>query len=104
MNHKIIDITTHPKYKDYTTNDWIMHFIEYYGQCDGGHHKQWTLDQIVRIIKGTPIIIKQYDHFKNETIDTGEPSQKYLDWVEERLGAKIGNGDYEYGYDEGIAP
>lgn len=89
-------------YKDYTITDWIMFFIEQYGQCDGGHHKQWTLDQIVRIIKGTPIISK-YNQ-EEEIISTGEPSKEYLIWVDKMMGNQDENGDYEFWYDTGIAP
>ena len=27
-----------------------LNFIERYGGFDGGHHKQWVLDQLVRIL------------------------------------------------------
>jgi hypothetical protein len=107
MNEKVIDISNHPIYKNYTKNDWVMWFIENRGQYDGGHHKQWCLDQIVRIIKGTPIVVKEYTRYNGDIdfdITTGESSAKYLAWVEHMLGDEDENGDYEYSYDEGIAP
>lgn len=29
-----------------------IEFIFEYGNIDGGHHKQWTLDQVARILAG----------------------------------------------------
>jgi hypothetical protein len=86
----------------------VMYFIECYGQYDGGHHKQWTLDQIARIVKGTPIIVKLAkwdDGTENYRVSTGEPSNEYLEWAKEMLGEyNEDDEEYEYGYDEGIAP
>ena len=54
--------------------------IYLYGGIDGGHHKQWVLDQVVRILLG----------------------DKYTDWVTEY--SKDDLGDFVYEWDEGIAP
>jgi hypothetical protein len=54
--------------------------IERYGGIDGAHHKQWVLDQVVRILTG----------------------RKYKAWVKEM---KAGDdGPETYSWDEGIAP
>lgn len=29
-----------------------LEFIQRYGGTDGGHHKQWVLDQVVRLLLG----------------------------------------------------
>ena len=29
-----------------------MEFISRYGYIDGGHHKQWVLDQVARVLLG----------------------------------------------------
>ena len=51
-----------------------------YGSIDGAHHKDWVLDQVVRILA----------------------SPNYERWVEE---AKAGeDGPETYSYSEGIAP
>jgi len=42
----------------YTKEDWAMYFIGSYGQINGAHHKNWVLDQVARILKGTPVIVK----------------------------------------------
>ena len=47
-----------------------------YGQIDGGHHKMWVIDQMVRVLLG----------------------DGYEKWVEEY------EGDDEYEWDVGIAP
>lgn len=55
-------------------------------------------------MKGTPIIIKiaKWDNGLEEyRINTGEPSQEYLDWVVEMCDGEDGN---TYDYNEGIAP
>jgi len=102
-----IKSTNGTPYEGFGPTEWAMQFIEFYGQIDGGHHKQWVLDQVVRILHGTPIILflAKWDDGKQEfRYYTGEPSQAYLDWVEEMLGEVDEDGNYEYGYEEGCAP
>ena len=92
-------------HKGYTEKDWALYFIERYGQYDGGHHKQWTLDQIVRVLKGTPVIIVQasWDNGQKEwRVATGKPSKEYKKWVKDMCKGEDGPNTYEY--DEGIAP
>lgn len=48
--------------------------IEEYGGIDGGHHKQWLLDQIVRILAG-----KDYPHWVGEYED-GEDGASTYSW------------------------
>jgi hypothetical protein len=50
------------------------------GAFDGGHHKQWVIDQMVRILAGAD----------------------YLKWVAEHCDGEDGPDTYEW--DEGIAP
>ena len=93
-------------YSSYTPLDWAMKYIGNYGQIDGGHHKLWVLDQVARILMGTPILLKlaKWDNGQCEyRYDTGKPSKAYLDWVEDMKG-DIVDGEDEYGYDKGIAP
>lgn len=51
-----------------------------YGGCDGGHHKQWVLDQVVQILTG----------------------DFYEDWLKLYEVGKDGPKTYEW--DKGIAP
>ncbi len=105
-----VDIAQTP-YANYTPSNWAMAFVESYGQIDGSHHKQWVLDQVARILLGTPVVLEiarwgvDLDHIDLEEYRfwTGDPSQNYADWVEEMLGSEE-DGEFEYSYDEGIAP
>lgn len=54
-----------------------------YGQVDGGHHKVWVIDQMVRALCGS--------------------DEKYKKWVKEYCGPDPETGD-EYLWDTGIAP
>jgi hypothetical protein len=54
--------------------------ITCFGGIDGAHHKQWCLDQVVRILK----------------------AEQYEDWVEEFEDGEDGSDTYSW--DEGIAP
>lgn len=84
-----------------TSTEWALTLIGDYGQTDGAHHKQWVLDQVARVLLGTPVIVTEArwtDHAPEMRYRTGKPSKAYLAWVEEmRQGG-------EYDYDEGIAP
>jgi hypothetical protein len=102
-----VDIKNTP-YADYTDKDWAMLFIEKYGQIDGAHHKAWVLDQVARILQGTPVVVEER-RWKNGTreydFDLAEPSKEYKKWVTEMLGKYDHElQEYEYDYDEGTAP
>lgn len=59
-----------------------LSIIEEYGGIDGGHHKQWVLDQVVRALTGS--------------------DAAYQQWVKEtRQGY---DGPETYSWEEGIAP
>jgi len=107
LGTEIVDQKDTP-YKDYTPMDWAVYFIEMYGGIDGAHHKAWVLDQIARIAKGTPIVIKLAKWKNGESeyrISTGELTKEYFDWVEEMKGEYDEEyEEYEYEYDAGIAP
>ena len=85
-----------------------MMFIEKYGGIDGAHHKNWVLDQVARIYHGTPVIttLAKWDDGQYEyRYVTSEPSKEYNDWVLKMRGEFDTNTrEYEYEYDEGIAP
>ena len=51
-----------------------------YGGIDGAHHKQWVLDQVVRLLTGP----------------------RYGKWIEEHADGEDGPSTYEW--DTGIAP
>jgi hypothetical protein len=88
-------------YKGFTAKEWALLYVYSYGQIDGEHHKQWVIDQMVRILKGTPVIVKLAkwgNGCEEYRFTTGEPSKEYRQWVENY------KNKGEYSYDEGIAP
>ena len=60
--------------------DVALNLISIFGGIDGGHHKQWTLDQVVRALTGVG----------------------YEAWVKEQCDGEDGPDTYEW--DTGIAP
>lgn len=104
LGEKEVDVKDTP-YADYTPADWAIYWIERYGPYDGGHHKQWTMDQVVRILKGGQIKIKvaSWDNHKDEYRVSVEPTDEYFEWVEEMRGDPE-NEDNFYDYDEGTPP
>lgn len=102
-----VDIKDTP-FAAHTPADWALYFVSRYGQFDGGHHKAWALDQVARILKGTPVIVQERrwtDHAPEFDVTTGEPSQEYLDWVTAMKGAwDEDSEEYEYWYEEGTPP
>ena len=93
------------EYSHYKKIDWIQHWIEMYGQYDGGHHKQWVMDQCIRIRYGAKIKIRKAkwsDGTEEYRISLGRPTKKYIAWVAEMEAGE--DGPKTYTYDEGIAP
>jgi hypothetical protein len=93
------------KYTMYSKQDWSLHWIEMYGGIDGSHHKDWVIDQIARILKGTEVtlkITKWEDGTINERFNLEEPPQEYWDWVKEVKNGEDGEDSYDYEF--GIAP
>ena len=58
----------------------IIDIIYQYGGIDGEHHKQWVIDQIVRVING----------------------ENYTGWVADYKNGEDGPNTYKW--EEGIAP
>lgn len=100
-----VDIKDTP-YANHTAADWAMTYIEHYGGIDGAHHKTWVLDQVARVLKGTPMVVQKAtwdNHEPKYCFTTGEPSMEYKAWVRDMLGEQV-DGEFEYDYDKGIAP
>lgn len=93
------------KYGFFYPWDWAMLWIEKYGWIDGEHHKQWLIDQIARILKGTKVIVSlaKWDdgteEYRFNLDDNATPA--YHKWVEEMCDGEDGPNTYDY--DEGIA-
>lgn len=89
----------------YSPQDWVMLWIEKYGGIDGAHHKAWVLDHIVRILKGTKMIVKlaKWDNGQEKyRFELDEPTTEYNEWVKEMCDGE--DGPDSYSYDTGITP
>lgn len=51
----------------------VIRLIEDYGGIDGGHHKQWLIDKIIRVL------VDDYDRWVKDYC-RGEDGQKTYHW------------------------
>lgn len=85
----------------------IAHTVELildYGSIDGAHHKQWVLDQALRILTGCPLVTRmKKDHLGNPFVlqVLGE-NEEYTALIKNFCQGEEGPDDYEW--DTGIAP
>lgn len=94
-----------PHHEDRTPENWALLWIGMYGQIDGDHHKAWVLDQVARILNGTPVIATEArwkDGTKEILYCTGEAPESYRLWVHAQR--DMVDAEYKYDYSEGIAP
>ena len=114
LGEEAVDVKDAP-YASFGPADWALDFIGRLGGIDGEHHKNWVLDQVARVLLGTPVLIrvarwrdplKEWGWSREEyRIKTGEPSAEYLKWVDEQMGmADPETGEREYDYDVGTPP
>ena len=111
LGSKTIPIEETP-FADDTPTDWVMRYIIAYGGFCGEHHKTWVIDQIARILKGTPMIVQLAQWGKSETevshsewrYYTGDPSPEYLDMVAHACYDEETDDPNAYFWDVGIAP
>lgn len=78
-----------------------------YGQEDGAHHKMWVIDQMVRALTGCPLVIenKQLLDGKSFSYSYQDKSKEYEKFIKEHKGGwNKAYQEYEYDWDEGIAP
>lgn len=97
-------------YPDITPSECAMMMIECYGGIDGAHHKSWVIDQVARILCGTPVLVTMY-HYEDELgefshtehrFSTDTPSEQYNQWVVDSC--TDSDGELAWDYDCGIAP
>ena len=75
-----------------------------YGGFDGGHHKMWVIDQMVRALTDCPVEIKEAkdcNGFEYHYEAFGE-SEAYKSFIKEYCVGEDGPEDYNW--DVGIAP
>lgn len=81
-----------------------LQLIDCYGDIDGGHHKQWVLDQVVRALTDCPVrVITGTDYNGiNFCYDGPGKSAEYEQWIKSHADGEDGPNTYDW--DEGIAP
>lgn len=75
------------------------------GQCDGGHHKAYSIDQIVRALTGCPMVDQTATNVRGEdyTYRTQGESEEYQEFIKEYQGEFDEKEEmYEYEWDVGI--
>lgn len=90
MNNKYLGeenvIIENSPFKNYSKVDWAQFWIAHYGQYDGAHHKAHTLDEVMQILYGTPVIVKlaKWSNGQEEyRFSLGEKTVAYLDFINE---------------------
>jgi len=104
LGETLVEDLSNTKFANYGTTDWALYFAAY-GQEDGEHHKAWAIDQVCRVLKNTPVIVKlaKWDNGCLEyRVVTGNPSDEYLQFVSDFCNGE--DGPNTYSWDEGIAP
>jgi len=67
-----------------TKEELAIDFLSKFSHIDGSHHKAWLLDQLARILMGTPVNATKASWVSGHSelrLSTGEPSKEYLDWI-----------------------
>lgn len=81
-----------------------LDIINRYGGIDGAHHKQWCLDQVVRILTRCPKVTRTTLDHKGRpyNYETLSESREYQDWVAAHEEGE--DGPHTYPWDKGVAP
>lgn len=81
-----VDTATHPEFKDKTAVDWAIDFAVDGLLTDGAHHKHTALVQVVQVLTGTPVHVREakWEDGQHEFREVmGEPSQEYRSLLDE---------------------
>jgi hypothetical protein len=84
-----------------------LQMISDFGDTDGGHHKQWALDQVVRILTDCPEVIKESKYMigeehKTYTYTVLGTSDEYHEWLREFADGE--DGPHTYAWSIGTPP
>lgn len=90
-----------------TPDERITKALEYAaaGGCDGEHHKQWVIDQMVRALTGCPMVMVLNPSANGGAglmVEAQGESAEYRQWVADVKAGEDGPETYEW--DTGIAP
>lgn len=94
-------------FENYTKEDWCLYYCAEYGGIDGSHHKDWLIDQIVRILNDTEVIVEKYEYEDGEfeyVVNLEDASSEYWGWVKKYEQYDEETDETLYDWDEGIAP
>lgn len=81
-----------------------LRYASNFGGIDGGHHKQWVIDQMVRALTGCPMVAisaKDCNGLEYE-FEAQDESDEYRKFVADRKAGEDGPNTYDW--EEGIAP
>jgi hypothetical protein len=72
-----------------------LELADMYGNIDGGHHRKWAIDQMVRALCGCPVVKTPMEDGNGHAyeLETMEANEQYRAFVEEYEGAE---GEYEW--------
>lgn len=111
LGEELVEDLSGTPYEGFGPREWALDFIERFGQFEGAHHKAWVLDQVVRILHGTPVVVKRASWDAGGGVkeieyrtSTGQPTPAYDEWVEDMKGEPGEDGELEYDYDAGVTP
>lgn len=84
--------------------DKALEIAHRYGGIDGGHHKEWVVDQMVRALTGCPIVTATSSDANGENYEyeTQGESEEYHTFL--RDFAEGEDGPHTYSWGIGIAP
>ena len=94
-------------YSEYTPKDWALFYIKKYGGIDGAHHKDWVLDQVVRLLTGAvpKFSLRKWANGQEElTFDESEMTTPEYEAFVLEYEDRDENGEVQYEYNTGIAP
>lgn len=78
--------------------------LAYNGQCDGAHHKAWSIDQMVRALLGCELVTYDAMMLNGQGYIRQEqaPNEAYLKFVEEFEQPDLETGEKIYEWEQGI--
>lgn len=87
-----------------TTRARLLELFNQYGSIDGAHHKQWVIDQALRIITKCPerLVENVDEQGRRYTYTVLGESRAYNDFVARYEAGD--DGELSYEWDEGRAP
>lgn len=81
----------------------VLDLITEFGGIDGEHHKQWVLDQIVRLLTDCPMVpMEGISNGLTFQYEVRGKSDEYKKWIRDYCNGE--DGPETYSWDEGIAP